>query len=165
MATGNTLIIFGAQNFQQPATNFAFLGSRNSHPIISFADSGTPAALFSGIIPRHYANGGIVATVIWAAATSVTLTHVVRWGVTFERQEEAGTDIDADSFATEKTVDDNPVGTSGALIYTTLSFTNSELDGIIAGEAFRLRVRRLNSGVTSNMTGAAQLSFVELREA
>lgn len=164
MASGNTLIEFGAQNFQQPQTNYAFIQSRNAHPVISFPDTGDRIALFSGVLPRHYANGGIAVQVIWAAATSTTTSQVCRWGVSFERMGAADLDIDADSFATEKTVDGNPQSTSGQLTYTTINFTNSEIDGIIAGEAFRLKLRRVTTGVTGNVVGATQVPFVELKE-
>ncbi len=164
MASGDTLIIFGAQNFQQPASAFAYMGIRNSHPVILYTPTGDKAAHFSGLFPRHYTNSGVTVTLIWAASSSVTPAEVCRWGVAFERMTENDIDIDADSFATEKTVDDNPLTTSGALIYTTLVFTNGEIDGIIAGEAFRLQVRRITTSVTGNMSGNAQLVFVEIRE-
>jgi hypothetical protein len=164
MASGNTLITFSAQNMQQPGSSFAFLGTRNTHPIVVFPDAGDKAALFGSLLPRHYSNSGVIITLMWAAI-SVTPAQVCRWAAAFERLEAAGTDIDADSFGTEKTADGNPVTTSGALIYTTLTFTNGELDGIIAGEAFRLRIRRITTGVSGNMVGNAQLVFVSIREA
>ena len=164
MATGNTLLSFGAQNYQQAPSSYAYLGARNSHPVILFPDAGDKVALFSGVLPRHYTNLGITAVIQWAAATSVTVTHVCRWGLSFERIAANAQDIDADGFATEKTVDGNPNTISGVLTYSTLAFTNSEIDGIISGEAFRLKVRRITTSVTNNMTGNAQLLFVDLRE-
>lgn len=164
MASGDTLIIFGAQNFQQPASAFAYLGMRNAHPVVLFTPTGDKACQFSGLFPRHYTNSGVTVTLIWAASSSIVPAENCRWGVAFERMAENDIDIDADSFATEKTVDAHPLVTSGALIYTTLVFTNGEIDGIIAGEAFRLQVRRITTSVTSNMSGNAQLAFVELRE-
>ena len=57
-----------------------------------------------------------------------------------------------------------PAGTSGIDTYTTLAFTNSQIAGLLAGEAFRLRIRRNGANAGDTMTGNAQLIRVELKE-
>jgi hypothetical protein len=158
MASGDTLIVFNALANEPPSASYATLAFRNGHPILEFDQTTQEVAIFSGIMPRHYAGGGITVYLHWAA---VPTTGTVGWDVAFERIGAAQQDIDADGFAAAETVTAATVdGTSGNVTVTSKDMTT--LDSIAPGEAFRVRVRRDVTNDTA--AGDAQLLAVELKE-
>jgi hypothetical protein len=164
MASGNTLITFTPLHNQPPASNYAVLGSRNGHATLEY-DAGTAwAGIFGGVLPRHYAGGGITVTLVWMAA-SATTGNVV-WKCDVERHQDGTDDLDADSFDTASAQSATAAvpSTSGVVKYTTLAFTNSQIDGLAAGESFRFRVQRDAAHASDTAAGNAQLLRVELRE-
>jgi hypothetical protein len=145
---------------EPPATNFAAFVSRNNDWVLAFDQTTQEAAVWKAVLPRNYAGGGITVYLTWAA---VPTTGTVGWDVAFERIGDGSQDIDADGFATAKVVTAATVpGTSGNTDITNVAFTNSEIDGLVVGEVFRLRVRR--DVATDTAAGDAQLLAVELKE-
>jgi hypothetical protein len=161
MATGNTLCIFTPQGYEPPASNYATFDTRNSHPILDFDQTTQEGAVWSGVLPRHYAGGGITVYLTWT--TSVT-SGTVGWDVSIERIGAAQQDIDADGFATAQTVTAATVpATSGNTSVTSVAISSgANMDSLAAGEAFRIRVRR----DVANDTAAAdaELLAVEIKE-
>ena len=96
-------------------------------------------------------------------AANLLSANRVQWGVTFERDQNNVTDIDADAWATEYLVYDAPPVVTGTLRYITMVFTNAQIAGITAGDVFRFRIAR-KSGITPNVTGDAQIKTIEIRE-
>ena len=95
------------------------------------------------------------------AATSAT-SGTIGWDAAFERINASGLDIDADSFAAAKTITAVTVpGTSGQVLVSSVTFLNSEIDGLLAGEMYRLRIRR--DVANDNAAGDAELLAVEVR--
>jgi hypothetical protein len=89
----------------------------------------------------------------------------VIWNAAFERMDTA-LDIDADSFATAIAAAAATVpGTSGFPKYTTISFTNAQADGIVAGEMYRLKITRDADNASDTAAGDAELLGVEVRQA
>jgi hypothetical protein len=163
MASGNTLVVWTALSNEPPTSNAASLDTRNNHPVLDFDASGDEIAIFSGVMPRHYAGGGITVTVYWMA-TSATSGNV-KWDGAFERHQDDTDDLDSDSFASYQTTTDACASASGELAYTEIEFENgSEIDSIAVGESFRFRVRRNGSDSGDTMTGDAELKAVELQE-
>lgn len=162
MATGNTLCVFLPMGYEPTSTNFATLDTRNQHPVLDFDATTQEAAIWTGVLPRHYAGGGITAYVHWAATSAVTGT--IGWDVSFERIGDAAQDIDADGFATAQTVTAATVpGTSGHVDITNVAITDgANIDSIAVGESFRVRVRRDVAG--DSAAGDAELVAVELKE-
>lgn len=162
MASGNTICVFLPLQNEPPPSNYAQLNFRNAHPVLDFDDTTQEAAVFSGILPRHYAGGGITVYLHWVASSAITGT--VGWDVAFERIGAAQQDIDADGFATAQTVTAATVdGTSGNVTITNVAVTNgANMDSIAVGEAFRLRIRR--DVANDNAVGDAELVGVELKE-
>jgi hypothetical protein len=164
MATGNTLAAFPALANEPPSSSAAAFDVRNGQPHLAF-DAGTnESAIFSGVLPDHYAAGGITVTLIWRAATAITGT--VRWQVAFERQDDEGLDTDTDSFATAVEVTAAaPTTAAGQVQYTAVAFLNSEIDGLLKNERYRLKVTREADDATNDtMAGDAQLLHVLVRE-
>ena len=157
----NTYLVFNAFNAQPPATAFATFDTRNSIAVLDFDDGPTnEATSFVSIIPEG-ANltSGLKIRLHWMA-TSAT-TGVVRWGVQLER---GNTDLDADSFDTAVEANTTTSATSGIPVVTEI--TTTSLDGLTAGDLFRLRVYRDSSDTTNDtMTGDAELITVEVRSA
>lgn len=165
MASGNTLISFGALDNEPPTSNYATIDTRNSQPCLDF-DAGTDeTAVFSGVLPRHYAGGGITVALLWAASSATSGT--VRWDVSIERQADEAQDLDSDGFASAQSAGGTAPATSGMLQYTDIAFTDgAQMDSLAAGERFRIKVTRDadGSGGTDDATGDAELFAVEVRE-
>jgi len=163
VASGNTLGILLPLAAEAPATNYATLNVRNQHPMLEFDSATQETAIWTSVMPQHYAGGNITVITKWAA---VPTTGNVGWGATFERVADAGQDIDADGFATEQIVTAATVdGTSGNTKTTSVTCTagSTGTDSVAAGDLFRLRIRR--DVATDTAAGDAQLLAVELREA
>lgn len=143
-----------------PASNYATFDTRNSVPVLDFDDSTEEATVFSSIMPEGASLGsGLIIRIQWAA-TSAT-TGAVRWGVQLER---GNTDLDSDSFDTAAEAHSTTSGTSGTVTITEITTTN--IDGITAGDGYRLKVYRDVTDTTNDtMTGDAELVWVEVRSA
>lgn len=162
MATGNALAEFTALSVEPPAANAAALDVRNAQPHLAFDAAADEVACFAGVMPDHYGAGGVNVILIWRAA-SATSGNVV-WTVAFERQDDEGLDVDADSFATAVTATAAAPGTSGMLQYTTIALTDSEIDGLLKNERYRLKVTRDADNGSDTMAGDAELVHVYIRE-
>ncbi len=162
MAAGDTLILFGPLNNEPPASNYATLDMRNYHPCLDFDATTNESAVFSGVMPRHYAGGGVTVYLHYAMSSAVTDT--VDWDVAFERIGDQKQDIDADSFAEVNSVDNTTVpDTSGLVDVVSIAFTNgADMDSVAAGEAFRLKVTR--DAASDDAAGDEELIAVEIRE-
>jgi hypothetical protein len=163
MASGDTLNLFYARNALPAASGTrATFRRRNTHPVLHFASAtATTVTLFAGLLARIYSGGGITVRIQWIAESAVAGDVV--WEVAFERMSTTH-DIDADSFASAKTVTQTCAGTSGILVTASIAFTNGEIDGLLVGEPFRLQLSRLGADAADTMTGGAQVLSVELRE-
>jgi hypothetical protein len=161
MATGDSLLTFGPLNAEFPAANFPALDFRNRHPVLNYDTTTGETAYFTGVLPRHYAGGGITVYVHWMAATATTGT--IGWLVAFERIGTAQ-DTDSDGFASDQTITAATVsGTSGIVTITNVAVTNgANIDSMTVGEAFRLRIVR--DVATDTAAGDGQLVAVELKE-
>ncbi len=161
MATGNTLCTFFPQDNEPPSTVFATLSVRNQHPTLQFNDTTQWSAIFTGILPRNYAGGGITVYLHWSA---VATSGTGGWDVSFERIGSASQDIDSDGFATAQTVTAATVpATSGNVAITNVAITDgANIDSIAVGELFRVRVRR--DVANDSAVGNLELLGVELKE-
>ena len=165
MASGDTLLIFHPFNNEPPASNYATLDARNLHPVLDFDDSTDELAVFSAVLPRAYSGGGLTVYIHWAA-TSATSGDAV-WEAAFERIGDGQQDIDSDGFAAANYVADTAPGTSGYVTPAAITFTDgADMDSVAAGEGFRLKISRDADGTnaTDDMTGDAELRFVEVKE-
>lgn len=162
MASGNTLCVFHPQQNEPPSTNYATIDSRNGHMVLDFDATTGEAAIFSAVLPRHYAGGGITVYIHYAMSTATSGT--CGWLVAFERIGDAQQDIDSDGFASDQTVTAVTVdGTSGNVDIVNVAVSNgANMDSIAVGELFRLRIKRDVANDTA--TGDAELLAVELKE-
>ena len=167
MASGDTLSKFHPYNNEPVATNYATLDTRNQHPVLDFDPTTDEEAVFSDVMPQHYnvANG---VTVYIHYAMSTAVADEVVWQAAFELIGDQDQDLDSDGFAAFQSSGAITVpGTSGLVDICTIAFTaGAQLDSILAGDGFRLKVRRDadSTSATDDATGDAELRFVEIRE-
>lgn len=164
MASGNTLCIFTPQNNEPPSAAYATPDTRNGHLVLDFDATTDESAVFKGVMPRHYAGGGV--TVYLHVAFSSATSGVARFDVAFERVGDGQQDIDSDGFASAQSVDITAPGTSGYVeASTTVAFTDgAQMDSVAAGEGFRLKVTRDANHANDTATGDCELFAVELKE-
>lgn len=162
MASGNTLCTFFPTDNEPPSSNYATLDTRNGHPVLDFDTTTGEAAIFTGILPRHYAGGGITVYIHYAMTSATSGT--CGWTVEFERIGDGSQDIDSDGFAGAQTVTAVTVpGISGNVDIVNVAVTDgANIDSIAVGEAFRIRIKRDVANDTA--AGDAELVAVELKE-
>ena len=163
MATGDTLVVFTALNNEPPSSNYSTVDTRNGHVVLDFDDTTGESAIFSGVMPQHYAGTTGVTVYLHYSMTSAT-SATVDWDVSFERIGDGQLDIDSDSFEAVNSVDDTTVpGTSGHIDVVSVAFTNgADMDSVAKGESFRVKVAR--DAASDDASGDAELYKVELRE-
>jgi hypothetical protein len=164
MAAGDTLLILGPYHNEPPAANYATLDTRNLHPVLDFDDTTDEAAVFSAVLPRSYAGGGLTVYIHYAM-TSAEADDVI-WQAAIERIGDGVQDIDADGFAAAQSSGAVTVpGTSGLVDICTVVFTDgAQMDSLAVGEAFRLKINRDADNANDDAVGDAELVAVEIRE-
>lgn len=175
MASGDTLLILRARDFDGTATTGALPGvitgassPAESIEILKF-DAATDwfADGYNLVMPKHYAGTtGITCVVIWSAASATSGT--CRWGLALRK---VGDDAE-DQDTTAHTYDFNFVGATapsaaGETSEDNITFTDgADMDSVAAGNMFHLRVTRDadGSGGTDDMTGNSQLQAIHIYE-
>lgn len=162
MASGDTLFQFTPLHNEPPSSNPATLDTRNSHPVLDFDATTNESAVFSAVMPRHYAGSGTTVYIHYAMSSATGDT--VDWDVAFERIGDQQQDLDADGFAAVNSVDNTTVpGNSGDVDIVSVAFTDgADMDSVAVGEGFRLKVTRDAS--SDDAAGDAELRFVEIKE-
>jgi hypothetical protein len=162
MASGDTLVVFTPLHNEPPSSAAATLDTRNQHPCLDFDATTDESAVFSGVMPQHYAGGGV--TVYLHYAMSSATSGDIDWDVAFERIGDQQQDIDSDGFAARNSVDNITVpATSGLVDIVSVAFADgADMDSIAVGESFRLKVTR--DAASDTAAGDAELLKVEIRE-
>jgi hypothetical protein len=155
-----TYAILTALDNQPPPTAFATLDTRNSIAVLDFDAATVESAIFSSVIPEAAdLTSGLLVRLLWMA-TSATSDNC-RWGVQVER---ANTDLDSDSYDTAAEAHSAANATSGIPTLTEITLTT--IDGLTAGDTYRLKVfRKADDATNDTMTGDAELIAVEVRSA
>lgn len=170
MASGDTLAIFTPLNNEPPSSGYATLDVRNSRSCLDFDADTDEEAVFTGIMPQSYANTTGVTVHLWTGSSTDQTSGTIAWELLFERVIEDSTDLDADSFATSaagnRFVQTAPTGASQIAHDTKAIAKGTVLDSVVAGDMFRLKIRRDADGTsqTDSMTGDAELFGIEIRE-
>lgn len=162
MASGDTLCVFTPLHNEPPSSNPATLDTRNQHPVLDFDATTNESAVFKGVMPRHYAGGGVTVYIHYSMSSAEADT--VDWDAAFERVGDQQQDIDADGFAAVQSVDNTTVpGTAGLVDIVNIPFANgAEMDSIAVGEGFRLKITR--DAASDDAAGDAELWAVEIKE-
>lgn len=162
MASGDTLLVFLPADNEPPTSNYATLDLRNNHPVLDFDDTTNEDAVFSGVMPEHYAGGGITLEIGYSMSSATS--GDIDWDAAFERIGDQQQDVDSDGFAAANSVDNTTVpGTSGNVDVVQITFTDGvDMDSVAAGELFRLKITR--DAASDTASGDAELHFVHVME-
>lgn len=114
---------------------------RTGHRALKFPQGGVYDAHFASVLNSLYNDSGLLVTLVWSAAAT---TSGVTWGASFERQADGVFSYASSSFAAEKTVVSAGLVAANRAKYSQISLTNAQIDGLLALESYRLRIRRLD---------------------
>lgn len=150
---GQKLADLRPQANEPPASSFATMNTRNSHPTLRF--NGNVCAVWSFVMPDTYQGNGVTVE-IWEASTETS--NDTDWDGSWERIATAQ-DTDSDSFATAVSADNNNnSGTSGIPTKVSIAFTNgAQMDSCAAGELCRFKLCRDD---TSDTGGADTIDYL-----
>lgn len=163
MASGNTMAVFGARDGSLPASSYALLAVRDVLPVAEFNTGVDWAIYFEGVLPSSYAGGGVTVDVYWMGKTATSGNTI--WEVAWERGNEGNIDFDSASWGTVTTSGTSAAnGTSGKKSKVSMNISHANMGSPSAGDPFRLRVRRMGTNGSDNMSGYAQLVDVHVKE-
>lgn len=163
MASGDTLLIFHPYNNEPPTANYATLDIRNQHPCLDFDADTDESSVFSAVLPRNYGGGGVTVYLHLTDTNDTNAAHKSYWDVSFER--DTAQDLDSDSFAAVQSGNISPNGTSGIPVVLSIAFTDgAQIDSVVAGELFRLKVTRDANHASDDWANDAELLAVEIKE-
>ncbi len=168
MASGDTLAVFTALQNEPPDANYATLdvrsGAANAQQhVLDFDDSSDEHAEFGCVMPRAYGGGGITVTIGWMASSATSGDAV--WNVAFKSISDDADDLDTKAFAAVNAVTATAASAAGEVDYAEITFTDgADMDSVLAGEYFRLRITRDADNGSDTMTGDAELVLVDIKE-
>ena len=124
-------------------------------------DASTDQSVFFGFLAQSYGSGNITVELDWYADTASS--GVVRWGASLAAitSDTDTQDVETKSLATENTVDDTHLGTTGQRLHRA-SITVSNLDSVASADWCILRIRRVASNAADTMTGYALLTKIRI---
>lgn len=165
MASGDSIGIFTPDaNVPMAAGTLMTFVMRNGHLLLEATAAAQDGCAFASVMPQNYGGAtGITADVTWCAKTANAGTG--GWDITFERNSgTSGDDITSDHWQTAQTIAAITVpGTAGILTISSVAIAAGAAGtaSIVAGDAYRVRVRRLNS---DSAVGPLQLLALHLKE-
>jgi len=171
MASGDTLFILSAQDWNPPGADAATVDKRSGGSTPSeeatVLDYDASAIEYGDwlnlVMPEHYGGGGITSTFIWMASSATS--GVTRWGAALRRIADDAEDTDASHSYDFNDVDATAASASGELDYTDLTHTDgADMDSVAAGDAFHYRVRRNATHANDTMSGDAELVAIHIKE-
>ena len=119
----------------------------------------------SSVLPASYQGGGLTVSTWWAFTSAESGS--IRVQAAFERITVSSLDIDTDSFASFLSAGGSAPASTGQVIKIDIAFADgSEIDGLLAGEPFRLKIRRDADGTsgTDDITTDAEMLMAMISE-
>jgi len=163
MAAGDMLVDFPPQCNEPPSSAAATPDSRNGHPVLDFDAFSDEAAVFTGVMPWHYAGGGVTVYAVVSFSSDTNATHTGQLEISFERIGDAQQDLDSDGFAAANNMTVTVPSTGGNTEVGSVTFTDgADMDSVAAGELFRIKVHCDVSD--SDFAGDLELLRLVLRE-
>lgn len=168
MATGD--IVGQIIRVIPPATAYATPDARaggstpaENVPVWDFDDTTAEYLDFLCVLGPNYAGGGLTIVLPWSA-TSATSGATV-WQVAIRRIADDAEDVDSAQTYDYNTVADTCASASGEISVPTVTFTSgADMDSVVAGDVFILRVGRLPTDGSDTMTGDAELWTPVIKE-
>lgn len=154
-----------------PATLYATPGRRagasspaENVPVWSFDGTVQTEYLdFYGQMTSSYSSGGITVQIKWSALTATTGS--ARWEAAFRRVADDAEDLDVAQTYDYNGVTSTTANVAGEVKYATITFTNgADMDSVVAGDMFVLRVRRVHSDAGDTIAEDCQLHYIVIQE-
>jgi hypothetical protein len=163
MATGNRLATFGALNNEPPATAPMTFDVRNAQPVLDGDADADESMIVSSVLPAYYAGGGIRVKVHYSMSSATSGN--VRLDAAIERVGDEVQDTDSDGFAVAQSVTDAVPATNGHVGVATIDLSNAQIDGLLVGEEYRLKVTRdADNVVEDTASGDIEIKKVTIDE-
>ncbi|KKN37291.1 hypothetical protein LCGC14_0764900 [marine sediment metagenome] len=143
----------------------ATIDLRNSKPVLDFDATVNELAVFSSVLPRNYAGGGVTATIGWMASSATT--NDTSWKLRWKSVTDDLDDLDVKVYAApQANAAVDVASASGEVDYFTIAFTaGAQMDSTAAGELFYIMLERdAQDGTADDMAGDAEFVFMELQE-
>jgi len=151
---------------QPPTSAYATLDTRTSGvAVLDYDQAALESAIFVGCLPEAaVTTSGLKVRLAWTADT-VTNTDAVVWAIQWQKIDTA-TDLDADAFSNTVTATAAASGTAGVPVITEITITGTaNLDSIVAGDFYRIKISRDGTNASDTLTNDACLVAVEIRDA
>jgi hypothetical protein len=161
-AAGDVLDYFTAGDAIFPQGSTAYSLGLNSHPLVCHPEAKDAFIDFPGVV---YPSGFVVVHLFWSATA---VLGDVQWQLSWERDNPPalfvpGVDLNIDSFAAAQTTLSPAPTVLGRLQEAAVLFTPAEMDDVVVGNPYRLRIRRQGGMAPDNMTGDALLFRISLQ--
>lgn len=168
MATGDVVGVCYA--IVPPATVYAAPDARSggstpaeSIPVWDFDDTTDEYLDLYCVLASNYSGGGLTLALYWSA-TSATSGNVV-WRSAVRRIADDAEDVDTSQTYDFNSVTATTANVSGEVAYDVITFTSgADMDSLVAGEQFILRVTRNASSGSDTLVGDAELHSVIIKE-
>jgi len=155
----STLATFTAQSNSAPSSSFATFDTRNDHVVLDYTSTTMQYGIFADVMPQNYVTStGAQVVTYW---TSTSTSGVLVAMADFERIGVGSQDIDTDGYAASSTASTSVSATSGNTFTITFNLTNANLDAVLAGEPYRLRIGRTKSSAEDTIEDA-ELNFIKI---
>lgn len=161
-----TYAAFTPLDNQPPTSAFATLDTRTAGVgVLDFDSTALESAIFVGCLPEAaVTTSGLKVRLAWTADT-VTNTDAVVWAIQWQRID-TSTDLDTDAFSNTVTATAAASGTAGVPVITEITITGTaNLDSIVAGDFYRIKISRDGTNASDALTNDACLVGVEIRDA
>lgn len=161
-----TYAAFTPLDNQPPTSAFATLDTRTAGvAVLDYDSTSLESAIFVGCLPEAaVTTNGLKVRLAWTADT-VTNTDAVVWAIAWQRID-TSTDLDTDAFSNTVTATAAASGTAGVPVITEITITGTaNLDSIVAGDFYRIRISRDGTNASDALTNDACLVGVEIRDA
>lgn len=134
-----------------------------NYPVSGLAyDASAEEASFVRFRASNYGSGNLTALINWYAATATSGDIV--WGISLAAitPNTDTQDMETKAFATEQTVTDSHLGTTGKRSHDAPALTISNLDSLAADDIVELKVVRKAAAAGDTMTGDGILTMLDI---
>lgn len=168
MASGQVVgliyqIVPPASGYATPSRRAGGSSPAENIPVWLFDASTAESLDFYGQMTGAYSNGGITIQIKWSSVDQTTGN--VKWNAAFRRVADDAEDLDVSQAYDFNTVTATTTNVAGEVDYTTITFTNgADMDSVVAGDMFIVRLQRDANNAADTMTNDAQLHYIVIQE-
>ena len=165
MSSEISLLTFGAESAELPASAAAGLEIVNYRPVIAFDDGASDeTVMFTGVMPYHAGDdGGFEVWIKFAMASANSFKNIV-WTVAWEKLD-AIVALASDHFESSLSINPSVNIVAYKPIESVVMFTDAQAGNIDGGDPFRLKVTRgASDEVNDDAAGDAYIMNVFIRD-